>query len=397
MPGYIQKGTRQYWQAITALFLGSVAAFGLEYCVQPIIPVLTRDFDLSPTMASLAMSFGTGGMALAMIFIAGSAVMLDRKKIMSLALSLAAALAVLMSISPDFYLILFLRLIQGLLLAAFPSLAIAYISEEFSPDIVGLAVGIYISGCSIGGVLGRLVLSTLTDLFSWRIGLAAIAILCFMVSIMFYFTLTKSRRHVPSKTWSAAFIRELWITMRNKRLIYICIVALSASGCFVAMYNYIAFPLLAPPYNLSQTAVGALFMVFLVGTFSSTFMGGMSDKYGGVKILILSLGIMLSGAFITLLPVLVAKIAGLAVFTFGFFGAHSTALSAAGKSCTTDKAHGSALYMLFFYAGSSLIGAIAGLFLSNYDWPGVIALITFILCGALMLSAKLALSEKLPA
>jgi YNFM family putative membrane transporter len=159
------------------------------------------------------------------------------------------------------------------------------------------------------------------------------------------------------------------------------------------MYNYIAFPLLAPPYNLSQTAVGALFAVFLIGIFSSTLMGGLSDKYGCGKILFFSIGIMLIGAVITLLPGLFAKITGLAIFTFGFFGTHSTACSWTGKSCTTDKAQGSALYMLFYYMGSSVIGTIGGLFLSHYNWPGLIMLITIILGGAL-LSANLVVSEE---
>ena len=64
---YIEKGTGEYWRAIVMLFLGSVAAFGAEYCLQPIIPVLAKEFDLMPATASLAMSFGTAGMAMAMI------------------------------------------------------------------------------------------------------------------------------------------------------------------------------------------------------------------------------------------------------------------------------------------------------------------------------------------
>lgn len=70
------------------------------------------------------------------------------------------------------------------------------------------------------------------------------------------------------------------------------------------MYNYLPFPLMAPPYNLTQTGIGALFAVYLVGTVSSTFMGGMSDKHGHGRVLSLSLGIMLSGAVITIFRLL---------------------------------------------------------------------------------------------
>lgn len=113
----IRSGTREYWQAIIALFLGSMVAFGAEYCVQPIIPVLAETFTLDPATASLAVSFGTGGMAIAMLLIAGFAKKLPRKEVMSLALIVAAILAIIMAVSDYFGLILLLRLCQGCLLA----------------------------------------------------------------------------------------------------------------------------------------------------------------------------------------------------------------------------------------------------------------------------------------
>lgn len=113
----IHSGTREYWQAIVALFLGSMVAFGSEYCVQPIIPLLAESFSLDPATASLAVSFGTGGMALAMLLIAEFAKRLPRKEVMSLALIVAAILAIFMAVSDYFGLILLLRLCQGCLLA----------------------------------------------------------------------------------------------------------------------------------------------------------------------------------------------------------------------------------------------------------------------------------------
>ncbi|MBP2637075.1 MAG: ynfM [Firmicutes bacterium] len=305
MSDYIQKDTPQYSKTILSLFLGSVASFGAEYCVQPIIPLLAKDFSLTPSIASLAMSFETGGMALAMIFIAGIAERLDRKKTMSIALSASAILAISIAASTNFYLILGLRLVQGFLLAAVPSLVVAYINEEFSPDIVGLVVGIYVSGTTVGGLLGRFALRTLTDIFSWRTGLAAVSVAYFIIGIWFTFSLARSKHHKPSYASSIGFFRGIRETLLNKKIIKIYMIAFVSSGSFVAMYNYITFPLIAPPYNLTQTAVGALFTVYLVGTFSSTFMGRMSDKYGNGKVLSLSLGIMLVGAIITLLPALV--------------------------------------------------------------------------------------------
>ncbi|MBE6099708.1 MAG: MFS transporter [Anaerovibrio sp.] len=137
----IHSGTKEYWQAIVALFLGSMVAFGSEYCVQPIIPLLAESFSLDSATASLAVSFGTGGMALAMLLIAEFAKRLPRKEVMSISLIVAAILAIFMAVSDYFGLILLLRLCQGCLLAGFPALATAYINEEFDLTCPDFRIG----------------------------------------------------------------------------------------------------------------------------------------------------------------------------------------------------------------------------------------------------------------
>ncbi len=76
-----------------------------------------------------------------------------------------------------------------------------------------------------------------------------------------------------------------------------------------------------PPYSLSQTAVGFIFLVYLVGTFSSTWMGMLADKYGKRKILPFSLVIVMIGVCITLSADIGIMILGVAIFTFGFLRA----------------------------------------------------------------------------
>lgn len=60
-------------------------------------------------------------------------------------------------------------------------------------------------------------------------------------------------------------------------------------GSFVSLYNYIGYQLVESPYNLSSTLVSFIFVIYIVGTFSSTFMGRLADKHGQYKILWVSL------------------------------------------------------------------------------------------------------------
>ena len=390
---YIEKGTGEYWRAIVMLFLGSVAAFGAEYCLQPIIPVLAKEFDLMPATASLAMSFGTAGMAMAMIGIASFATRLERKKTMTIALGVAAILAIAIAVSASFELILVLRLCQGILLAGFPALAIAYINEEFDPKIIGLVIGIYVSANSLGGLSGRLLISTLTDFFSWRVGVGVAGTMYLLIAIAFWFGLPNSTKKMVKQDGSEKILDGFKKVLKNKEVMSIYAIAFAIMGSFICIYNYISYVFIAPPYNLSQTVVGMIFMMYLLGAVSSTVMGGLSDRYGSGKILCLGCLLMLLGTIITIAASLVLKIIGLALFTFGFFGSHSTACGWAGKIAKGDKARVSSMYMLFYYIGASVIGTVGGLFLSAYGWNGIVLFVGMIMIGALVLAVRLTFNE----
>ena len=366
MARLIDKGTREYTCALIMMFFGSLAAFGAEYCLQPVIPILAQDFNLTPTQASLSMSFGTIGMAFSMLLIASISKHLERKKVMVIALGISSILILLMSITEEFALILALRFVQGILLAGFPSLAVAYINEEFNPKIIGAAIGVYVAATPLGGLVGR-ILYLLSAIMMW---------------IFLPPSLNKKIEHGKIKIQWKDFLSLL----QNKKIIMIYLIAFCVMGCFVCTYNFISYVLMAEPYNLSQTIIGFIFVLYLVGSVSSAVMGTLSDHYGHGIIIVISVIIQLVGILLTLFMPLIVKIIGLAIFTYGFFGVHSNACAWAPQSCQNDKAQVSAMYMLFYYIGASTFGTIGGTFLSNYGWSGIVVFETVILTIGLILA-----------
>lgn len=105
---------------------------------------------------------------------------------MTTSLILSAALSILVALSPNFTLLLTIRLLQGIVLAGFPSIAMGYISEEFHPNNSGLVMGIYVSGTSVGGMAGRFVVGTLADFFSWHVALGVLGTINLLVSLLFW-------------------------------------------------------------------------------------------------------------------------------------------------------------------------------------------------------------------
>lgn len=386
---YIQKGSKAYWRGISAMFLGSFVTFALLYCMQPLIPVFSEEFKIAPAYASLSISVTTGIMAFFMLLVSWFSDAKGRKMVMAVSLSVSAILGLIISFSNNFSFLLMLRILQGIMLAGFPAIAMAYVNEEFDPKISGLVMGIYISGNSVGGLAGRIFVSTLTDFFSWHIALVSISVIGLFVSIWFGAALPKSRNFSPRSRDLKELLMALIKKLQNRELLLLYSISFSIMGGFVTLYNYIGYSLMAPPYNLSQTLVGCIFIVYLIGTFSSTYMGKMADRHGSPRILCLSISIMLLGCLLTLGGNLYIKIVAVAIFTFGFFGSHSVASSWVGKCSQSDKAQAASLYLLFFYLGASIIGTAGGRFLLYYGWEGVVSMIGLVLILALVFSGIL--------
>ena len=90
---------------------------------------------------------------------------------MTISIVSASVLTVVIAFSPSFELLLALRIVQGIAFAGLPAIAMAYLGEELEPKSLGVAMGLYISGNSVGGLAGRIIMGTMTDLFSWKTGM----------------------------------------------------------------------------------------------------------------------------------------------------------------------------------------------------------------------------------
>ena len=105
---------------------------------------------------------------------------------------------------------------------------------------------------------------------------------------------------------------------------------------------------------------------------------------------------LLAGVLLTLSASLALVILGIAVTTFGFFGAHSIASSWVGRRARRGRAQASSLYLFCYYMGSSVAGSLGGLAWASHAWPGVVAMVGAMLLVALLVAFRLAVLKPLP-
>ncbi|MFT8245288.1 MFS transporter [Roseomonas sp. BN140053] len=386
---FIQGGTPEFRRTNLALLAAGFSTFALMYCVQPLMPVFSAEFGVSAAASALSLSLTTGLLAVAMLVASALSEAVGRKPVMVFSLLVSAALTVLSALVPSWDQFLWLRALQGITFSGLPAVAMAYVSEEVDPKSTGYAMGLYISGSALGGLGGRVITGLLSDLGSWRLAIAAVGVIGLLAGLAFWRALPPSRHFQPRPLAPRALLANALDHLRDGGLRWLFLEGFLLMGALVTVYNYVAYRLLAPPFSLSQAIVGMIFAVYLVGIASSTIAGTLADRLGRPRIFWVAVLLMLFGLGLTLFESLVAVIGGLAVLTFGFFGAHSIASSWVGRRARRARAQASSLYLFCYYMGGSIVGVAGGVFWGSHGWHGVVALVGALLLAALAVAAVL--------
>ena len=389
----IVPGSAAFLRSNLGLFAAGFAAIALLYTVQPILPLFSAQFHVSPAESSLALSLPTLVLALMMLVVSGLSETFGRKPVMMTSIFAASLLTLGIAAAPDWREILLLRTLLGLALSGLPAVAMAYVGEEMEPRSIGLSMGLFVAGTGIGGMAGRLITGVLADFCGWRTAVALVACLCIGCGFAFAILLPASRHFRPRPLALGSLIDAYRFHLKDSVLPWLFVEGFLLMGSFVAIYNYIGYRLLAPPFSLSQAEVGLIFAVYLAGVFGSATMGAIAARAGRPHIFRAALMIDLAGIVLTLSSQLSIVIVGITVLTFGFFAAHAIASGWVGLRAGKAKAQASALYLFLYYLGSSVVGSVGGLFWAKAGWQGVVGLTAGLIVLGILLALGLARFE----
>ncbi|WP_232961062.1 MULTISPECIES: MFS transporter [Pseudomonas] len=376
-------------RTVLALFSGGFATFALLYCVQPMMPLLSKEFGINAAQSSLVLSVSTGMLALGLLVTGPISDRIGRKPVMVAALGCAALSTIASAVMPTWELVLATRALVGLSLSGLAAVAMTYLSEEIHPQHIGLAMGLYIGGNAIGGMCGRLITGVLIDFVSWHVALLTLGSLALLAAIVFWKALPESRNFQPQTLNPRTLVNGFLMHFKDAGLPWLFLEAFLLMGAFVTLFNYIGYRLLAEPYHMNQALVGLLSVVYLSGIYSSAQVGALADRLGRRKVFWASIVVMGGGLLMTLTQPLSLIILGMLVFTFGFFGAHSVASSWIGRRALKAKGQASSLYLFCYYAGSSVAGTAGGVFWHHWGWNGIGLFIGSLLAVALMVALRL--------
>ncbi|MCI1020057.1 MFS transporter [Microbacterium sp. C5A9] len=387
-------GSPEYRRLIVGLFFAGIATFAQLYSPQAVLPALSVDLGIAPAAAALTVSAATLGLAAAVIPWSMVADRLGRVQAMAIGVLAATALGLLAPFSTGLEMLLALRLLEGMALGAVPAVALAYLSEEVRARHAAAAAGSYIAGTTVGGLVGRIVSGIVAEQVGWRAGMWTVAGVCALAAVLFLWLTPRARGFVPGRHRghaSSGMSNRLLTPLRSAPQLALYAQGFLLMGAFVAVYNYLGFHLAAPPFALPVWIVTLLFLAYLAGTVSSPWAGTLASRVGRYPVLLASIAVMAAGAVAMLAPVTLVVLAGLLLFTGGFFGAHAVASGWAPAAADSDhRAQASSLYYFGYYAGSSLFGWALGIVFGAADWMWfIVAILAMCAIAAAIASSAL--------
>lgn len=393
---FLRAKTPEYRKVTGALVAAGFSTYALLYCVQPLLPVFSKDLGVSPSASSLSLSATTGALALAMLVAGRVSDIRGRKPMIAISLFAVGILTVTAAFAPNWTVLLAIRGLTGVALAGTPAVAMAYLAEEVHPRDLGGAMGLYIAGNAYGGMAGRVLTGILVDMTqSWRVALGVMGVLGIVAAALFTWLLPPSRRFEPEVGFSLRHLGRAFAGhLEDAALAQLFLVGFVVMGAFVTAYNYLSYRLIEPPFDLSQAVAGAIFLVYLLGGPASAWFGRLGGRHGRGRMMIVAMVLMLAGLALTATHNLVVLSAAIAIFTSGFFGAHAIASGWVSRRATQARAAAASLYLFAYYVGSSLFGSAGGIFWSRFGWPGIMALVAVLIFAGLALATRLMARER---
>jgi MFS transporter, YNFM family, putative membrane transport protein len=388
---YHRPGEPGYLRLIVALFAAGVATFAALYSTQPLLGLLARDFAVPASRAAWSVSVTTLLLGIGMLAAGPLSDRCGRTRMIKGSLVMTAVLGVGCAVAPSWPVLLVFRGAQGLALAGVPAVALVYLREEVHAPVHPRTTGLYIAGTAIGGMTGRLVAGGAADLAGWRWALGAIAALSGVCALVAIAALPASRHDTRSGAALPSAgdgrrraLRAAVRAVRDRQLLCLYLIGFTSMGAFVAVYNVLGLRLTAAPFHLSVFAASLVFCVYPLGSASSAVSGRLAERLGR-PVMVMAGGLLaVTGVAVSLASPLPVVIFGVAMITIGFFAVHGIAsgwAASAGQRCRSVS-HASAFYLLAYYLGSSVFGALGTNLWESGRWPAVAVMV-----GVLLLTA----------
>ncbi len=361
-----------------AVALAGASAFLNLYAPQAVLPLLSDEFSVSAAEISLIMTASTLSVALTAPFTGAVADVLGRKRVITAAIAALLVPTAMVAFAPSLEALIFWRFVQGLFLPPIFAVTVAYIGGEWPAAEATGVTGIYVAASGIGGFLGRFLTGLFADAIGWRGAFlvdAGLTALCLLGVLLL---LPREKQFIRAANLPAS-LRQMLRHLRNPTLLATYAVGFGTLFNFMATFTYVNFLLAAPPFDLSPTYLGSIFIVYLLATVTTPLTGRAVAGLGRRSFVSIVIGLWIGAIALTLVPNLAVIIAGLAVAAACGFICQAVSTSYVATTAHEGRSSAIGLYVTAFYSGGSVGAFVPGLAWETGGWPSTVAMVATML------------------
>jgi len=355
--------------------IATVISFSTLYIPQPMLPLLAENFGVTASEAGLLMTVAMLPLAIAPSVYGYFLQAIPAKLMLTVALALLALDQVCFYFADQFWHLIVLRLLQGLLLPAIFTALMTYCASMVPAQLVRRAMGFYIGATILGGFSGRLMGGVFASSFDWRSAFVVMGLMQLLPLLLL--TRVDSDADINFARLDPKSISRILLN-RNFRFMFLSLA--SVFFVFSGILNIVPFHL----QNIDATAtpfiISLLYLGYLVGApvsfFSDSISKLLSDERKG-----LWLGLLIHGFGLVMLLFVAFK--GLIVTMFflaaGFFLIHALLSGLTNHLSQEHKGVVNGLYVSIYYFSGALGSWLPGYLFEGLGWNGMIIVFMLIL------------------
>ena len=364
--------------AMLPILLATILTLSALYAPQPLLPVITTEFQVSREAASLLTTITFLPLSLAPLVYGVLLEKVSPRRLLQMTMALLALSEFLFAWTPLFSLLLAIRLFQGLLIPALLTSLMTYLAATTGRAQIQSKMAIYVAATITGGFLGRAMSGLIATLWGWRYSFLVLA-----VSLIISFLLLFRLPQTPPRQVQRPSFKALWSVLQTPFCLYAYLMIFCLFLTFAAVMNFIPFRLTEVSHQADEFRIGLMYCGYLMGVVTSLLAVRIGHLLGRETRAILVgfavLGLALIGFVVPLIPVLFLT---MFVFCGGMFLVHSTTSGFLNR--WTDAPNGvvNGLYVAFYYGGGVVGSFLPGYIYRDFGWNGFLAsLFAIVLLG----------------
>jgi predicted MFS family arabinose efflux permease len=347
-------------------------AAGGNYFNQPLLDTIAASLGTTQAAAAATVTIAQVAYAIGLLFLVPLGDMLERRNL-AVGLMLAAAGGQAISGFATSITTLSIGIAVAGLFSVTAQVLVPLAATLAVPERSGRAVGTVMSGLLLGILLGRSFAGLLAGIGGWWTAYRLGAVLMVVIALALWRALPTSRPTSP-QGYLATLRSTAELAFHLPRLRTRALLGALSFASLSALFSTMAFLLAAPPFSLSDVAIGAMGLAGVAGALAANAAGGLADRgksqlATGVALatLVISWPIFALGG-----TSLVWFAVGMVLADLGLQGIHVSNQNIIYALAPHARARLTSVYMTTYFAGAALGSALGTAAWATAGWSGVV-------------------------